>query len=347
MLQRLRCQKVVYEVFQVHLIGILQMIWGGVIRCIEVDFTDFLLETNILYCNNSHEFRDVKYGFRFIHEIKYNFYDEFLDIKKKYIRRIEQFKLETFKGVCFIRAVKDLQELLYITKNQEYINSVIKKNNCNNEIIFLIPKYLKIPMDFNSRYYILNINIYQGNYREGLRGLFDTVTSDFIEYCFNHFSKLSYKDNVIFDLQSEIKYLQKNHSFITEQQVLKDVDNAFEVVHINEAKFKCLLLLLNTNISQIMLPDRIDIYGAGEVGKAFFEKIKHYTSVGCFIDKASLENYYKEIPIVRLAEYKWSEDSYIIIIPTYAYNSICYELSEKCNVNPKKIKTLEELFNLE
>ena len=67
-----------------------------------------------------------KYNLYFLHDLHEDLDLEFDDITLKYKRKIEKFMDASQKGVCFIRAIKNLEELQWIIKNQEYINNCSK-----------------------------------------------------------------------------------------------------------------------------------------------------------------------------------------------------------------------------
>lgn len=154
---------------------------NAVLEVIENDFSDFLLRENLQVVDDKpKEFFDTKYGFYYNHDIKENFEQEYFIIFKKYHRRVKRFLKDTKKPTCFLRTVRSNQEILYIKENKEYIERVIKKNNCKNEIIFLVPRYMDdLPGDFF--WFKLDINQYIGKGFE-MRTLFNS-SKDFLAYC--------------------------------------------------------------------------------------------------------------------------------------------------------------------
>lgn len=317
----------------------------GVIHFMETNFSDFLCKENLISIENKpKEFADIKYGLYFLHDVKKDFEQEYYSIHEKYLHRIKNFQLKVKKGVCFIRAVRDAVEMDYISSNFLYINQVIKKDNINNEIIYLIPQFLNIPHNLDQKYYSLKINLYQGNYREGLRGLFDT-NENFISYCLRNYPEDIYKDNIIFDLKAELNLFEKRQSIVSiERKAVQDIDNAYMQAQINESRCQRLLKLLRTDFSKLSMPIKIDIYGAGDIGKIFYDKIKQYVSVGCFIDKMSYERTYKDIPIIRLSDYIPQKDATIVVIPTYAFKEVYSDLNAINNVNTLNIIPLEMIL---
>lgn len=177
--------------------------WGGVLQCLDNDFEGFLDRKN-LECLQDREkaFQDVRYGLRFIHDIKNDLENDYDEIYDKYMRRIELFRKKVLSGmrICYIRAVWNAEELSYIVENEEYIVSLIQKGNANNEIIFLIPAYIKVPENFKFISFKLNITWYDGGTAEKLRNLFDT-NNEIVSFCIEHFDKEKRERNILFDMQ--------------------------------------------------------------------------------------------------------------------------------------------------
>ena len=63
---------------------------------------------------------------------------KYKEIKEKYERRCNRFLAAIKEPTCFFRMVKDNDEITYINENMQYIESIIKKSNVNNEIVFLL-----------------------------------------------------------------------------------------------------------------------------------------------------------------------------------------------------------------
>lgn len=305
----------------------------SVVHFIETDFLDFLCKENLAVENSS--LLDLKYNMSTSHEECKDFENSFLLMRKKYLRRIANFQYATKQPTLFIRAVRDREELEYIAGNSDYILRAISRNNSANKIIYLIPRFLEIPHNFNQSYYDLNIYTYQGNYRSGLRGLFDT-NKDFIEFCKNNYSKQEQIDNINFDLKKQGALPQAKVLSI-EQQAIKDIDQAYMSIYI-------LTKFLETDFSKIKFSKKIDIYGAGKIGKLFYNKIKEYISVGCFIDKFSREQSYDNIPIVQLENYNFCHDNQIVVTSIYYYNEICNDLITYKNINEHDILSLKEIL---
>lgn len=299
----------------------------GIMHCLDNDFCDFLKKGSlVLEDNDNRIFKDKSKGFWFPHDVKTSLEDEYDEIYSKYMRRVDNFRKEIRNGVCFIRAVKDTAEVKYIVNNKEYINSIIKRANPSNEIIFLISRCVTILPDFDFKYYKLNIYFYPRYVEGALRCLFDT-NKDFVSYCIANFDESVRKDNLIFDLQTETKRLGQGYSRIElDRIVMCAIEQAYKQIWINETRCQRLLSIAKTDFDRIRLPDRVVIYGAGDIGKLFYDKIKGKCTVRCFIDANSLENTYDGVPIVPLKHFSSEENETVIVIPTYDFDDISEKL---------------------
>ncbi|MBQ3544399.1 MAG: hypothetical protein IJA34_05355 [Lachnospiraceae bacterium] len=176
----------------------------AVLEVIDNDFLDFMLRENLkLVDNNPKEFFDTKYGFYCNHDVKEDFEQEYPFIFKKYSKRAKRFLEDTKRPTCFLRTVRSNQEILYIKENKEYIERVIKKNNCKNEIIFLVPRYMDdLPGDF--LWFKLDINQYIGQGFE-MRTLFNS-SKDFLVYCKERIlSEEKIRENISYDITFRTK----------------------------------------------------------------------------------------------------------------------------------------------
>lgn len=300
----------------------------GVIHILENDFEDFLLKDNLSVVEGkSKEFQDIKYDLRFIHDIKNCFEEEYKSIYMKYARRVRNFRSAIKEGVNFIRAVRDIDELHYIIKEESYINSVIKKYNKSNEIIYVITKDMHFPETFKGRFFHLKISSYYTDSMLDLRSLFDT-NAELISFCIRNYNSAMRNTNLLFDLRKENDRLVEN---------LKRAEK-FEI------RYQLLLKIINADYNNISLPRRIAIYGAGHHGKAFYDRVKDKCNVTCFIDSDQAASSYMDISIVQLQEYAVNEDTAIIVTPTYAFHEIFSMLKSIYHSDEVKIISVEDLL---
>lgn len=292
----------------------------SIIHFIESDFEDFLCKDNLQVINDKpNEFTDVKYDCYFNHEIKTDFTSDYAKIYNKYYRRIEKFREEIHLGTCFLRSVRDQIELEYITSHESYIQKVIKQSNCDNDIIFLIPRFLDIPSGFSFKYYELNIDQYRGD-EYNLPRLFDTCKA-FICYCKENISPVSVRDNLTFVL-----------------------DSMFDRYASLESRHALLIKILKADYDSLTLPPRISIYGAGDNGLLFYDRIKEKCSVDCFIDANPKMAAYDSIQIISPDNCKLSANQKVIVIPIWAFEQISNTLQFTCNANPSNIISLDSIL---
>lgn len=301
----------------------------GVLHFLETSFEDFL-DPNHIQIISATRFEDDR-GLLFNHDCKSDFALEYPQIKKKYMRRIAKFN--SYNNICFIRAVKDQKELEYIRKNEEYIKAVIG----DNDIIFLIPHYLDYA-GFFFPYFVLDIYTYYGGFRAALRVLFDKC-KNLVAYLTENYSSNKIEKNLVFDKEAEPKNVDVG---LIEQIAIHDIDKAYKRVLINEERCQNLAKMLRKDFSKLPLPDEMEIYGMGTVGEAFYDLVKRYTKVKCFIDR---NGGCAEIPVIKLENYK-SENRKIIVTPTFFFDGIKEDL---CGVGVKKenIISLKELLNMD
>ncbi len=117
--------------------------YKSVIELIDNEFTDFFIRENLVMdTNRQNAFEDLKYGFKCFHDIRTNLEDDYPDIYERYQRRAKRF-MEALRGPsCLFRAVRSVDEISYIVDNVDYIESVIKKYNSENSVVYLLSSSL-------------------------------------------------------------------------------------------------------------------------------------------------------------------------------------------------------------
>lgn len=284
-----------------------------VMNCMEDSFSGFLRKENLEhYGEEKGEFVDRNNGFVFIHDTEYPFESRYNDLKQKYQRRIDRFLDESTRGSCFLRTVYGVEELNYIMENSQYIRKIIKNRNPENEIVFLIRKGLKIPEGFPFLYYIMP-NQHSGESHELLRSWFDDA-DDFLEFCASNYSAVNMMRNSAFDRKKEEKRYQ---SLLTSKLTL-------------QSRYNLLLKIEDFDFSTIRIPETIFIYGAGNIGRIFYQKIKGRCSVQCFIDQ-KVSGEIDGIKIMRLDGVHFEERVNIIVTATYDFEKIHKEIMTYCD----------------
>ncbi len=267
----------------------------GVLDCLENNFGDFLYKENLQECMNGFAIKDVKHNFYLRHEISISFAHDYADIYDKYIRRINFFREQIKQPTCFIRAVRDDNELDFIKSNMEYINSIIKKSNDNNEIIYIASSILSAGQEISYPFFVVESMNEGGNEGE-IRKLFDSNTQlkDFIV---NHFNETVRYKNMVFDLQKENSILQYRYGLMKK--------------------------ISQMNMKKTEIPREIIIYGAGNVGKSFYQKINSRCRVLFFLDRKPKEDYYEGVPVIQDRKIlKAYTKTPIIVTACYEYEKI-------------------------
>lgn len=155
----------------------------GVLRQIDGEFRDFLMKDNLeIAADNPRSFRDVKYGFRFFHDVHYDLDSEYPDIRDKYLRRIDRFMQAISNPTCFFRAVRSMEELEFISNHKDYIDSILKRKNPDNSVIYVYVNGMN-PHGYQVKGYELSISEY-GMDAAALRDMFDT-SPELIHICHN------------------------------------------------------------------------------------------------------------------------------------------------------------------
>lgn len=86
-----------------------------------------------------HIYKNLDYGVGFVHDFVDNksLKSQINAVRKKYERRIDRFWLHISEPTLFIRYMWDYDELVYVAAHYDEIETMIKKHNPNNEIIFI------------------------------------------------------------------------------------------------------------------------------------------------------------------------------------------------------------------
>lgn len=319
----------------------------GVIHFLETEFEDFLARENCEFVARKDDkvFYDRKWGVLFPHEIRSDFEEEWVDVQGKYDRRVQRLRecLQK-KRICFVRAVRTQDEIAYIVKKQQHIKRVIENKNSGNAIIFLIPQYMYIPVSFPFPYYMLKINVYQMRYYAGLRDLFGTVP-DFVRYCQDNYDNSKLKKNLMFDLEKEKKIHGEYIPDIQiEKRAMEDIDAAYGEIRKLTSQCKRLKLIAAANFEKYVFPLKMIIYGAGDIGKLFYDKIIDKTSVYCFVDANPKESSYDGVEISKPEDCKVENNTTVLITCDYDFNIIVEELQSLWRSSGLKYVRIEDIL---
>ena len=127
----------------------------------------------------------------------------------------------------------------------------------------------------------------------------------FWEFCGRHYDSEKLIRNIIFDNRQDAQYYQR--------------------LYIEQGRYNLFVKLWETDWNDIPLPGRIVIYGAGNVGKQFYEMIKEKCELVAFVDKHK-KGIIDDVPIVNTTEIDFEGEYTYIITATYDYECICDEI---------------------
>lgn len=293
-----------------------------ILHFMENDFEDFLPRKHLKHLDgnesNGWQFMDEQSGFIFLHDYEYAFEGEYDKLKQKYQRRIDRFLTEIRKPVCFLRFVATRDEIDYIINNWGYINNIIRKGNSESEIVFIVNYGLQFPIDTSIKNYIIPKEIHADNppTRNQLRSLFDELHG-FLVWCAQNYDACSIMENIIFDRDKERMHRQWQ-------------ENQFKICKIDSMRYHTLTKLLNCNIDRICLPNEIVIYGAGNIGRVFKQKIEGKCMIRYFIDKEKKGQVIDGI-LVKGVEDEVGDDMTFVVTATYDFDSIRKVIESRCS----------------
>lgn len=128
-----------------------------VIELIDKRFSSFLNYDNLFQNKNKlNYYLDNENSIQFFHD--FNYYEslskQIESVKEKYKRRIVRFYNDIKQSTLFIRYIYNKEELEYIENNYDYIISVLKKYNIENDIIFIANNDIT-----SKKIYIYNVDV--------------------------------------------------------------------------------------------------------------------------------------------------------------------------------------------
>lgn len=231
----------------------------GVIELLNSDFSDFLKRDTIVQIPGTQHFT-IKYkkGFRFLHDITVSLEDEYDAIYAEYKKRIQRFKILQKEPMCFIRHVKDDNELNYIFKNHNYIEKVIKKGNPLNEIIYIVRSELKDSEYLQFPFFVVNYN-YQ-NYKKSELG----QPSDILPVC-------------LLETNSELL------SFLTEN--FDSDKRKANYRHCSARNMRTALLDMLFQDEDLWNGKEVIICGTGDWGQRFYQVAHKKCNILCFLSR--------------------------------------------------------------
>lgn len=252
----------------------------GVIDCIENQFEDFLVRENLdLDLENKRHFKDRKYDFTYLHDVKNNLDEEYFEIKTKYNRRIEKFKQSIIEPTCFIRRLRNVKEIEFILKNREHIEEVIMQSNSANKLIFILPKSFKSYAEGLDSYYVGEP--WNKMKAEDLSNIFDT-SPELLSYLLSNADPDIIINNILYSHSGYENRLMYASTLISS--------------YFNELVVKKRKIDIETDKKYIL------ISGGGIFGRLFYEMTHEQEKICLFIDSESRASQYMGHPILKAHE---------------------------------------------
>lgn len=319
----------------------------GVLKTLDEDFEHFFEKKNLqAEVDRKEFFDDIKYGFNFCHEIDDNrrLGNDYNKIRNKYKKRINYYMSHAIYPMCYVRAIKSEDEIEYITHHVNFINQVIKKHNEKSIIIFIAPKIIDIPSNFPFPVYRLSICDYIGGIRSGLREIFDG-TPEIIRFFGSHYNNNEKRErNIVIDQEREKQYYEnisidtiENGALEIIHRMQRESLNSFKLLksaqRMPDIRVRNTMLVAMCDFSKIKMPKSIDIYGASWIGQFFYDKVRGFTHVDCFIDRKppEINPQYHGTKIISIEKYENKNGNIIVVVPIYDYYEIVENLKKQLN----------------
>lgn len=116
---------------------------------------------------------------------------------------------------------------------------------------------------------------------------------------------------------------------------------------INESKVLRWRKLATVDFNKIKIPNKMIIYGCGDIGKVLYDKVKNKSQVIQFIDSGAHSKEYDGIQIVGIEEAKINSEIQIVVVPSYDMEKIKKQFNKLYNMNNIRIISIEELLENE
>lgn len=128
-------------------------------------------------------------------------------------------------------------------------------------------------------------------------------------------------DDVGADMESMIKGIySKKKSY----RLLEKRHEQFSMIDpVIYVKNKVLKRIIDTDYSKLSIDKVVDIYGRGENGLLLYNNIKHFVTVGCFVDRGHKENIDDDMPeTVRGDMYECIWNHILVVVPEQDFEEI-------------------------
>lgn len=271
-------------------------------------------------------FKDVKYGFYCKHDIKEDFASEIHDIAAKYHRRAERFMEASKKPTCYFRAVRSADEIRYIENNYDSIDRIIKKNNQNSCIVFLLLEGMSFSDTFDqAKWFCLNIDHYIAKTYQ-MRYMFSNSPA-LMDFCKDLMDDKSIEKNKIFD----------NFSLSTSADMKAGI-----LIHYVEEDREDILNIL----CQLRKHVNLYIWGAGNYGTIICNYLQaHHIDITGVIDNKRAGEQIKNINILPFEALTANSDVFIAIASSDSIYKIRTQI-ENTGIKNINVITFSDIYDI-
>lgn len=297
--------------------------WMGIEKALSTEFEKFMKLEN-LRLEQKGQFRDIYYNIYFPHELLAgeSLENKFVEIKYKFDKDIRGFYESIKKPTCFIRAIQNKEELIYLEENFTRIEAIIKKYNSENSILFLVQE-----VDFSESIrlpFVYKVANYSNEDCE--RNIMFEHNAGLVEYL----HKVSLEEHRARNLQYSVKKIWNMHDkWWYRYRIMTMFD---------KADSKSLQRFLTVNhVNSIV------IWGAGYIGSCVHEIVNLVgVEVKYYLDAYSTSNQQNNIPVYGVEPRELDVDM-IVITPEWDIDFIKEKLREIYVNEPRYMGILEFL----
>lgn len=297
--------------------------WMGIEKALATEFKGFM-ELENLDLEQKGQFRDIYYNIYYPHELLAgeSLENKFAEIKHKFNKDILRFYESIKSTTCFIRAIQNKEELLYLEENFTRIESIIKKYNPNNSIVFLVQE-----SDFNDLIrlpLVFKVDNYSNEDCE--RNIMFEHNPKLVEYL----HKVSREDYRARNLQYSVKKLWNMHDkWWYRYRIMTLLDK------VDSQKLQNFLKVNDVN--------SIAIWGGGYIGNCVHERVcLAGVEVKYYLDAYSTSNQQNNVPVYGV-EPRETDVDMVVITPEWDMDFIKKKLIDIYVNVPKCVSVIEFL----
>ena len=183
-----------------------------------------------------------------------------------------------------------------------------------------------------------------------MREIFDG-TPEIIRFFGSHYNNNEKRErNIVIDQEREKQYYE-NISIDTIHRMQRESLNSFKLLksaqRMPDIRVRNTMLVAMCDFSKIKMPKSIDIYGASWIGQFFYDKVRGFTHVDCFIDRKppEINPQYHGTKIISIEKYENKNGNIIVENLKKQLNNdkiVCVRIDDflKEGVSAEKIRKL-------